>query len=222
MFRAKPSASRFTSEAYKNPRSLPSMFRKRRFSIIMTIINDIIKEKGGCRIIDLGGTKNYWNLINDFLVANKIYIDLVNISESEIRGSHFNCVVGDVTDLSDIPDQSYDFVHSNSVIEHIESWAGMVAMAKNVYRLAPRHYVQTPYMWFPYEPHYRLPLVHWFPEQIRMRALLLRKTEDVDIAMRIVRERNLLDFRQMSNLFPNSMLKSERVFGITKSILAIK
>lgn len=222
MSETRSNARRFTSEDYKNPQSLAYRFRRKRFSIISNMINDTIKEKGECKIIDLGGTEYYWDMIGDFLDSKKVFIDLVNISEGEVKGSRFKVVIGDVTDLSDIPDQSYDLVHSNSVIEHIGSWPGMVAMAKNVYRLAPRHYVQTPYMWFPYEPHYRLPLIHWLPEQIRMRALLIRKTKDVDIAMRIVRERNLLDFRQMSYLFPNSTLKSERVLGITKSILVIK
>src|SRR5690242_9976893 len=42
-------------------------------------------------------------------------------------------------------DGRYDLVYSNSVIEHVGGVYRRLAFAANVQRLAPRHWIQTPY-----------------------------------------------------------------------------
>ena len=52
---------------------------------------------------------------------------------------------------------SYDVVFSNSLLEHVGGHAQRAALAREVRSLAPRHWVQTPYRYFPLEPHWLFP-----------------------------------------------------------------
>jgi hypothetical protein len=97
------------------------------------------------------------------------------------------------------------------VIEHVGDWTKMEAMAREVRRLAPAYFIQTPNYWFPVEPHYKLPFVQYLPGSIR-RAVTGDDPERI----------RLLSPGQMRRLFPDAMLWRERAFGMTKSIVAIR
>lgn len=73
--------------------------------------------------------------------------------------------VGDARDLP-FPDNSFDYVFSNAVIEHVGGRDGarqMLAESVRVARLGAFH--TTPNRWFPFETHTRLPLLHWLPRR---------------------------------------------------------
>jgi hypothetical protein len=96
------------------------------------------------------------------------------------------------------------------VIEHVGDWVRMEAFASECRRLAPSYYVQTPYFWFPIEPHFSAPFFHWKSEQSRARALMKRphgfseKAADVGAAMRDVQHARLLDKTQFRFLYPDA------------------
>ena len=125
-------------------------------------------------------------------------------------------------------DNGFDIAHSNSVIEHIGDWPLMERFAAETRRLAPRYYVQTPYFWFPIEPHFSAPLFHWMPEGMRARRVMKRaygfmwKTDDLGEAMRAVQDARLLDKTMMRYLFPDARHVDEKVAGFTKSLMAIR
>jgi hypothetical protein len=104
----------------------------------------------------------------------------------------------------------------------------MEAFAGEVRRLAPRYFVQTPYFWFPIEPHFSALFFHWRSEQDRARALLKRRygfferQPDIGCAMRAVQDARLLDKAQFQYLLPDARHIDERVGGITKSLIAIR
>jgi hypothetical protein len=114
------------------------------------------------------------------------------------------------------------------VIEHVGQWEQMRAMANEVRRVAGGYLVQTPYFWFPVEPHARTPLLHWVPESLAYRVVMKRqcgywsKRKTVDSAVRAVQSAKLLDRAQMRSLFPDAEVKSERFAGLTKSLIAIR
>lgn len=64
------------------------------------------------------------------------------------------------------PDQAFDVVWSNAVIEHVGNFDRQVLFVKEMVRVGRRVFFTTPNRWFPIELHTRLPLVHWLPKPI--------------------------------------------------------
>lgn len=214
-------------DPYANPNSLSFRLRKKRFESVKTLIEHVLVKQNHCRILDLGGEQRYWD-ISDIIDDERIQIDLVNLTQVPTTSPRFRSISGSACALTEFNDMSYDLVHSNSVIEHVGSWADMEKMALNVRRLAPLYFVQTPYFWFPIEPHFRFPIYHWLPESIRYRLIMRRglgfmpKADTVSDAVRFVQSASLLDQRQFSSLFPDATIKFERMFGFPKSLMAIR
>ena len=124
--------------------------------------------------------------------------------------------------------QELTIAHCNSVIEHVGDWQRMVSFARELSRVAPRHFVQTPNYWFPIEPHFMMPFFHWFPKPVRLWLVLhfnlgfWRKANTIDEAMRIIEHARLLTKKMFRELFPEYTIVLERFFLLPKSILAIK
>ena len=69
-------------------------------------------------------------------------------------------------------DQSFDFVHSSAVIEHVGSRQNQAAFLAELWRVARRGvFLTTPNRWFPIEVHTVLPLIHWLPPKMFRAAL---------------------------------------------------
>jgi hypothetical protein len=216
---------------YDNPSSPASRFRRARARRIVDLISTIAKAGGGCRVIDLGGRADYWRRLFDqaFLAEAGVHVTLVNTEEmAPVDEPMFALVQGDATSVRQYADDAFDLVHSNSVVEHVGDWPRMEAFAAETRRLAPTYYVQTPYFWFPVEPHFSAPFFHWRSEQARARALLRRshgwfeRARDMGEAMRSVQNARLLDRAQMRFLFPDAEIHDERVLGLTKSLIAVR
>lgn len=185
--------------------------------------------RGGRTIIDLGGTSDYWRRVGlDFLKDNGFTVTIVNIEETELGEGPFKCMVGNACKI-DLPDNSFDIVHSNSVIEHVGGWDQVSAFASEVRRLAPAYYVQTPNWWFPVDPHFwKVPFFHWMPEAVRT-ELLARfsiatagRIPDRKVARQIVEDTRLVTGRQMRDLFPDAEFRGEPFLGLTKSWIATR
>ena len=221
-------AKAMVAKAYADPAALSRRFRARRFARVAEMVDRIIAEKGRCRIADIGGTRYYWDIVGDFVETRAVDITLINPKESQVPSGKFRFVDGDATDLGALVDMSFDFVHSNSVIEHVGDWAKMAAMAANVRRLAPAYYVQTPNFWFPYEPHFRCLFIHWLPEQVRYRLVkrfalgFAEAKETVEASMTRVQSARLIDEGQMRALFPDADIAREKFCGLTKSVIATR
>lgn len=212
-----------------NPNSLALRMRRARARHVAGLIEQIAGETGGCRILDLGGEPDYWRLFDRTLLERcRVHVTLVNPQAFALDDPMFEAVEGDACALARYRDDAFDLVHSNSVVEHVGDWPRMEAFAAEARRLAPRYYVQTPYFWFPVEPHFSAPFFHWRSEQSRARALLKRRhgfaerAADVGQAMRDVQHARLLDKRQFRFLFPDARHLDERFAGLTKSLIAIR
>ena len=206
---------------------ISNYFRARRFPLIESMIADIHAKTGQCRILDIGGRQEYWDPIVASLTRYKAHITIVNLEQTQPAGtSGFAFEFGNACDLSRYADNAFDLAHSNSLLEHVGTWRDMKAAATETRRVAKSYYVQTPYFWFPLEPHFRVPFFHWMPEQVRFRLLMktklgyIGKASDVDDAMSNIQSACLLDKTQFATLFPDANVGFERVLGLPKSLIA--
>lgn len=207
-----------------------SRFRKERMKLFQSMVNNYNTKGTLVHILDVGGSVSYWkNYTNDFSVPVKI--DIMNISlenDCDIDYDLFSLIIGDACNMSMIEDNKYDFVHSNSVIEHVGRWENMEAIAREIRRVGKHYFVQTPNFWFPVEPHARTPFLHWIPEQVRYRIAMRRKLgfwskcDTVDKAMRTVQSSSLLDQYMMRHLFPDASITFENFLLMKKSIIAVR
>lgn len=213
---------------FTDPYSKTNAFRRKRFQRVLGLIDAAIAKTGGCRILDVGGEQGYWDAVGDLLENRKVTIDLVNLSAEPVSDPRFRSFAGDACNLAAFADMSYDVAHSNSVIEHVGGWSRMRAFAKEIRRLAPAYYVQAPYLWFPLEPHFTAVGFQWLPEPARAQMLYRRKMGfsqgpgDWDTAWADVEHARLPDRTMFRVLFPDAEHHQERVFGLTKSIMAVR
>src|SRR5262245_57138967 len=125
----------------RNPKSLSTWLRKRRDVHLRRLISSISVDKGSVSIIDMGGTFEYWDRVGiQFLRGVNATVTLLNIRNTELSEipSHIDVirkVVGNACNLDVYPDLSFDLAHSNSVIEHVETWDNMKAFASETRRV---------------------------------------------------------------------------------------
>jgi hypothetical protein len=214
------------------PDSTGNKFRQKRVKMLRNMVDCVTSQQDICRVIDIGGTYNFWSTWKDTFDWNRMSVTCVNLDPTHYQNNEGNVPVemirGDACNLLDVGDKTFDIAFSNSVIEHVGNWDRMKKMASEVRRVAKGYMVQTPYFWFPIEPHARTPFLHWIPESIAYRVVMHRKCgfwsrqDTVDGAVRTVQSAHLLDKSQMADLFPDAKIERERFFLMTKSIIAIK
>lgn len=196
------------------------------------MIDAAFARAGGVRIIDLGGRENYWGMFSrEYLESRKVHVTIVNLPSDLKQSSDpmFSHVATDGNGRIEFEDNSFDLAHSNSVIEHVGNWEKVKQFAAEVRRLAPLIYVQTPYYWFPVEPHVIKPFHHWLPFPLRvsitmkMRMGNRPRANDLDTAVKAVEnEPFLLDRRMFRFLFPDCTLVTERLLLLPKSLIAYR
>lgn len=215
---------------YDDLNSFGSRMRKRRAQLLLSMILEVFEEKGKVEIIDVGGTRTYWNIIPvDLLRAQNVKILIINLPDTEIIHDDpiFSFVEGDGRNLSNFGDKTFDIAHSNSVLEHVGNWEDMHRFAGEIARVGRKYFVQTPSFWFPVEPHCMTPFFHWLPLSIRMQLVLRfelgqwRKAADLNEAKQIVESARLLTRNKMKTMFSDAIIRTEW-FLFPKSYIAVR
>lgn len=205
-----------------NPASLSHKLRTKRFQFFLSLINHLPRPLS---ILDIGGTTAFWEAMN--FNNEGVTITLLNLSAQPLYRKGFISVSGDATRLQ-YPDQSFDVVFSNSVIEHLFDQESQQKMAAEIQRVGKCYFIQTPNYWFPIEPHWVFPFFQYlpFPTRVFLTQHLslghIKKIRTKVDAEKQVREIKLLSYKQMQSLFPEASIHCEKFFFLTKSFVAYK
>ena len=178
-------------------------------------------------ILEVGGEPRQW--LQCGYKGEIVFLNLHEPTRVQDLPPNFQYLKGDGRCL-DFPDNSFDIVFSNSVIEHVGSFDNQKKFADETSRVGKRYWVQTPNKTFPIEPHFNFPLMQFFPLNIRVQiaklwplyyaaALSYGNSASIEDIVGSIR---LLDSGEMRTLYPDGNLWKERLFGIVKSIVAYR
>jgi hypothetical protein len=202
--------------------SLATKMRRARFALFLSLLRKI---ESRIRILDIGGTQEFWNLMtgDDPIDAE---VTLLNIHHQPVSSSQFTSAAGDARRMPEFSDKSFDVVFSNSVIEHVGDYESQRMMASEVMRVGRRYFVQTPNKRFPLEPHFLFPFFQYLPMSARAQLVhrfdvgWYKRIPSLDKAREEVESIQLLTRAKFEALFPGARIYSEKVLGLTKSFVA--
>lgn len=214
---------------------LSTWFRGRRDVRLRELILQLASKGEPIRILDLGGRAAYWRRLGyDFLRANNVRVDLLNLTAAELgadaeKSGLIESLIGDACALP-MADGSYDLCHSNSVIEHVGSDDDIARFAAETRRVGRALFVQTPNVRFPVDPHFwRFPMLHWLPRSWRIKLLQIlplsdrgKRIPDPAMAARLVDGVRMLNRRQFTRLFPDARIYTEWFLFLPKSFIAVR
>ena len=202
-----------------NSRSLAARARKRRWSKLLETFPDI----GDMHVLDLGGTPDFWASAP----VKPQHVTLINLQDFP-SSDFLTAIQGNAcTPPERVAKGSFDMVFSNSLIEHVGGHAQRTQLADVIHGASPRHWVQTPYRYFPIEPHWFFPAMQFLPFAARVEIAARWKlghhyTPDRQRAVELVHEVELLTITQMADYFPDSEIWREKFGGLVKSIVAVR
>lgn len=201
------------------------MARSRRWDLFSALFPDV----ADMRVVDLGGTLESWRRAP--VTPRELVV--VNLSEpgtsddsTRIPVTGDACTARAVLAGAGIA-REFDLAFSNSLLEHVGGHSQRAALAREIRALAPRHWVQTPYRYFPIEPHWLLPFMQFLPIAARARVarswpLVHTLPNSHEEAMNDVQWTELIGVAELRSYFPESQIVRERLGGLTKSIVAVR
>lgn len=200
--------------------------RSRR--IKMELLERYLPLRGTERVLDIGSQVDSQSrqLLERF--PDKSRITAANLFPEHletIRAAYpgITTVQADARNLP-FPDQSFDLVYSNAVIEHVGDLADQQKMADEVRRVGKRWFLTTPNRWYPFEFHARVPLVSWLPAP--MMHKLTRMWSYNHVRRRYqpgndLSDVRLLTARQLRRMFPDSLILKPRVTFWPETLVVI-
>ena len=204
-----------------NPNSVAGRLRRRRWGLVRELVPDLAE----LRVLDLGGTGFFW--------ANSpvrpAHVTVVNLFEAQFHDDPcVTTIEGDALRADELlAGEEFDIVFSNSLIEHLGGHNARRRFATVVRTMAPRYVVQTPYRYFPVEPHWMFPGFQFLPSVARSHVAPrwpLGHTYGWDrrSATNEVLATHLLSAWEMHDYFPDAQVHWERVAGVPKSMIAVR
>lgn len=188
-------------------------------------LSDAFPSLAEMTVLDLGGRVSSWTDVP----VRPAHVHVANLEP--LPTDLPDWAEADYADACELPDgilsRRYDLVFSNSVLEHVGGHERRRRMAEAINTLAPNHWVQTPYRYFPVEPHWVAPGMQFLPVPARVAVarkwpLAYTPGKSWDQAMKQVLTTELIGRAEMRYLFPDSDIRAERLLGLTKSLIAVR
>jgi hypothetical protein len=201
-----------------------SAFRRKRFELVIKLLRSLPDQS--IDILDLGGSQAYWESVGfwETEIANRCKITLLNLGQDRENRPNVTSTIGDARDLRAFGDQSFSFVFSNSVIEHVGKHVEQARMAAEVRRVGRSYYVQTPNLWFPIEAHSLLPGFQFLPSAIKARMIYHFRVGYIEPMSTLAKARGyiesltLVSERDLKRMFPDGVVVREKFAGLVKSL----
>ena len=194
------------------------------------------------KILDLGsetGSNIHAILQGTPVKPGNVYIADIDSSLIEEGANTYGFVPVLISESEQLPfdDDFFDIVYCSSVIEHVtvpkkqvwsmysgrefknKSFNRQKVFANEIQRLGKQYFVQTPYKHYVIESHSWLPFIAWLPRKILIPVIKITNTFWVK---KTSPDWYLLNRKEMSSLFEDAEIISEKTIGLTKSIMAIK
>ena len=197
-------------------------FRRRRIELFIKLFQPGVTT----RILDVGGFPSDW----DGVVPIESQITLLTPDQKGAASPWPKRYVEELGDGCALRygDKSFDIGYSNSVIEHLHTFENQKRFAAEIRRVGKNLFVQTPNRWFPIEPHFVTPFVHFLPLSLARKLLpvfsfrgLFRSGDNIELKQ-LAGELRLLSLREVRELFPDCEIHREKWFGLTKSFIAVR
>lgn len=174
-------------------------------------------------VLDIGGDARAWRTSG----LRPAHVTLLNLTDQDVEESWMSTIVGDACEpLTDVP--QVDVVYSNSVIEHVGGHWRRERFANGIRSAGPHYWVQTPYRYFPIEPHFLFPGLQYLPKAAQSAAIVrwpvgnYRNVHERDKALRSAMSLELLSISELGAYFPDATIQKETIMALTKSIIAVK
>lgn len=205
--------------------SLATKLRLKRFTLLKSLFASL-PNSATIRILDVGGTQNFWDKSVVLSELGDVEITLMNVREFQVTAPNIRSIAGDARDMKQFSHKEFDVVFSNSVIEHVGSYEDQRRMANEIKRVGKRYFVQTPNLYFPIEPHFVFPFFQFLPQSVKVWLIShfalgwYGKVTDIEKANELASEIRLLSKKEFINLFANAKIVEEKFLGLTKSFIA--
>jgi hypothetical protein len=204
------------------------------------MFSDLLHPSPEDKILDLGGGDGS-HMASIVSFRENVY--LADISSTDLAkakqtyGFHHTVLLNE-SGVLPFADGQFDIVFCSSVLEHatgpksgMESFQSdrdfrgvalrhQSLLANEIQRVAKRFFVQTPYKYFLIESHTLLPVPFLFLPR-RLQVKIIESTNNWWIKQTIP-DFNLLTHRDMQAMFPGAEIHEEKLFGLTKSLIAVR
>jgi hypothetical protein len=200
--------------------SLSVRARNRRWRVFMETFPDIAEMS----VLDLGGDARAWQTAPAPVRPARLL--LWNLFPQEVDESWIESEIADACNPPhEIPE--VDLIYSNSVIGHVGGHWRRQRFVDTVHT-ASRYWVQTPNRYFPIEPSFMFPWLQHLPRKLQQELIArwpvgnFATVVDRREVLNALLEIELLSRTELRFYFPDAVIHSEKVLGMTKSFVAIR
>jgi len=192
------------------------------------IFKDATKYSDDKLVVDIGTTPSLDVEHNIFLekTKNNHKITCLSNQNCEILKKKYpnlkEIVVGDGK-KTNLPDNSFEIVHSNATIEHVGSLENQLLFVKECLRISEKYvFIQTPNRFYPIDFHTTLPLIHWLPKNLHRKILKIIGLEfySLEKNLNLLSENDIKNICKELNIHSYQIIK-HKLFMLTSNLVLI-